>query len=122
MMTANPIDPAMDRMSVAPGPEADTAAPAATSAPSRADAGTDRSIVERLERNPESKEARLDRALDESMDASDPPASTQPIHNHEPPASSGYDAKAEKRLAANAAGAAGNKGVLGKILSKIGLR
>ncbi len=39
-----------------------------------ADAGTDASILERLERNPESREARLDRALDESMDASDPPA------------------------------------------------
>lgn len=44
------------------------------------DAGTDESIAERLKRNPESKEARLDRALDESMDASDPPSSTQPVH------------------------------------------
>ncbi len=53
-----------------------------------ADAGTDESIAERLEKNPESKQARLDRALDESMDASDPPASTQPVHSHEPPDSS----------------------------------
>ena len=60
------------------------------------DAGQDKSIEKRLERNPESKEARLDRALDESMDASDPPASTQPVHNQEPPASSGYDEEAEK--------------------------
>lgn len=60
------------------------------------DAGHDESIAERLERNPESKEARLDRALDESMDASDPPASTQPIHNHGPAPSSGYDEEAEK--------------------------
>lgn len=60
------------------------------------DAGHDESIAERLEKNPESKEARLDRALDESMDASDPPASTQPIHNHQPAPSSGYDADAEK--------------------------
>lgn len=60
------------------------------------DAGTDRSIEKRLQRDPESKEARLDRALDESMDASDPPASTQPVHHHEPPASSGYDEAAEK--------------------------
>ncbi|AJP73189.1 hypothetical protein [Sphingomonas hengshuiensis] len=119
-MTANPIDPALDRMSVAPGPESE-ARPERKGASGSADAGTDRSIVERLERNPESKEARLDRALDESMDASDPPASTQPIHNNQPPESSGYNAAAEKKLASNAAGAAGNKGVLGKILSKIGL-
>lgn len=62
------------------------------------DAGQDESINRRLERNPESKEARLDTALDESMDASDPPSSTQPVHNqHEPAPSSGYDAEAEKR-------------------------
>ena len=61
------------------------------------DAGQDESITERLQRNPESKEARLDRALDESMDASDPPASTQPVHSHEPPASSGFDADAERK-------------------------
>lgn len=60
------------------------------------DAGNDESIARRLERNPESKEARLDRALDESMDASDPPASTQPVHNHSPAPSSGYDEEAEK--------------------------
>jgi hypothetical protein len=65
----------------------------------RGDAGTDTSIEERLEKNPESKQARLDRALDESMDASDPPATTQPVHSHQPPASSGYDADKEKELA-----------------------
>ncbi len=60
------------------------------------DAGADESIGERLERNPESKQARLDRALDESMDASDPPATTQPVHSHGPAPSSGYDAEKEK--------------------------
>ena len=69
----------------------------------RGDAGTDTSIEERLEKNPESKQARLDRALDESMDASDPPATTQPIHSHEPPESSGFDAEKEKVLAAERA-------------------
>lgn len=63
------------------------------------DAGTDASIEERLKKNPESKQARLDRALDESMDASDPPATTQPIHSHEPSPSSGYDADKERKLA-----------------------
>lgn len=65
----------------------------------RGDAGTDASIEERLEKNPESKQARLDRALDESMDASDPPATTQPVHSHEPPPSSGYDEAKERELA-----------------------
>jgi len=64
----------------------------------RQEAGQDASIAERLERDPESKEARLDAALDESMDASDPPSSTQPVHSHEPPESSGYDAEEEARL------------------------
>lgn len=65
----------------------------------RGDAGTDHSIEEKLEKNPESKEARLDRALDESMDASDPPSGTQPVHSHHAPDSSGYDAEKERELA-----------------------
>lgn len=112
-MNANPMEPALDKMSVVPGPESEIR-PAVGSA----DAGTDTSIAERLERNPESKEARLDRALDESMDASDPPASTQPVHNHSIPESSGYDPKKEAKLAA---GPVGTRGMFGKILSKIGL-
>jgi Flp pilus assembly protein TadD len=84
------IDPAaMDSISVAPNDPGET----------RRDAGHDESIGERLERNPESKDARLDRALDESMDASDPPASTQPVHNNGPAPSSGFDAEAERKLA-----------------------
>ncbi|MES2336682.1 MAG: hypothetical protein V4537_01145 [Pseudomonadota bacterium] len=79
-------------MSVAPDGDAATAQESGR----QKDAGHDESIAERLERNPASKEARLDRALDESMDASDPPSSTQPIHNHQAPPSSGYDEEAEK--------------------------
>jgi len=112
-MDATPIDPAMDRMSVAPGEPEDDGKPAPTLA---GDAGTDESIAKRLYKNPESKEARLDRGLDESMDASDPPASVQPVHAHSIPESSGYDPKAEARLA---------KGepttLLGKIAAKLGL-
>ena len=117
-MDANPIDPAMDKMSVAPGPKGEGEAKPAPAM--SADAGTDESITQRLERNPESKEARLDRALDESMDASDPPASTQPVHSHgaaDLPESSGYDADAEARLIN---GPATNKGILNKILAKLG--
>ncbi len=116
-MDANPIDPVMDEKSAAPGPE-ENGRPAPVHS---ADAGTDESITQRLERNPESKDARLDRALDESMDASDPPATTQPVHSHggdELPESSGYDAKAEAKLAA---GPAASRGVIGRILSKLGL-
>jgi hypothetical protein len=85
-MMTDTKDEALERMSVAPANEG------------KGDAGQDKSITRRLEKNPQSKEARLDRGLDESMDASDPPASTQPVHSHEPPASSGYDAEAERKL------------------------
>jgi len=82
---------ALDRLSVAPpDPDADTS-------PRRGDAGQDRSINRRLARNPESKDARLDTALDESMDASDPPAATQPVHRQDPAPSSGYDPEAERQ-------------------------
>lgn len=83
-------DKALDSLSVAP---------AGTESRGRSDAGSDKSIGERLDRNPSSKEARLDNALDESMDASDPPSSTQPIHNQGPAPSSGYDADAERQRA-----------------------
>ena len=56
----------------------------------RQDAGQDESITRRLEEDPEDIEARLDNALDETMDASDPPEMTQPGGRHEPPPSSGY--------------------------------
>ena len=45
----------------------------------------------------EAEITRLDNALDESMDASDPPSSTQPVHRNDPLPSSGYDAEAEKK-------------------------
>ena len=64
----------------------------------RQDAGRDASIAKRLERNPTSTEAQLDNGLDESMDASDPPSSTQPMNNNEPAASSGYDEEEERRI------------------------
>lgn len=70
----------------------------------RQDAGQDKSIAERLQRNPESPDARLDAGLDESMDASDPPSGTQPVHNNAPPESSGFDAEAERKLQDEKAG------------------
>lgn len=84
-------DTLLDTLSVAPNAGNQERDP-------RQDAGQDASITRRLERDPQSNEARLDNALDESMDASDPPASTQPVHNQGPAASSGYDEESEQKL------------------------
>ncbi len=90
----NDVEETVDEtMTVAPGQDSDDQT---TGQARRGDAGTDESIADRLARNPENKDARLDRALDESMDASDPPATTQPVHNHNPAPSSGYDEAAEQ--------------------------
>ncbi|WP_174292637.1 hypothetical protein [Sphingomonas bacterium] len=83
-------DDAIDSTSVAPG-EDDEANPAHDP---RQEAGQDVSIGKRLEKNPTSQDAQLDNALDESMDASDPPSNTQPAQN-EPAPSSGFDEEAE---------------------------
>ncbi len=92
-MAENSIDDrALDRMSVAPEED--------TGARHQGDAGRDESIARRLAKNPESKEARLDNDLDQSMDASDPLSATQPVHNQGPAPSSGYDPDAEAKLRA----------------------
>jgi hypothetical protein len=62
----------------------------------RQDAGQDESIARRLAANPEDVEAQLDNALDETMDASDPPEMTQPGRSSEPAPSSGYSEEAEQ--------------------------
>lgn len=94
-MTADsPIDPAaIDSLSVAPDAPVDDK----LAADGRQQAGQDASIAERLQKNPENQDARLDNALDESMDASDPPAQTRPGGDGEPAASSGYDEEAERQ-------------------------
>lgn len=87
------MDEALDGMSVAP-----QASNNAERDP-RQDAGQDRSIEKRLQKNPHSVEAQLDEGLDETMDGSDPVSVIQPGKStDEPPASSGYDPEAEKRL------------------------
>ena len=84
------IDPAAIN-SMAVTPDDDDATPVHDP---RQEAGQDKSIGRRLEKNPGSQDAQLDNALDESMDASDPPSNTQPAHN-EPAPSSGFDEEAE---------------------------
>lgn len=89
MTDSTPIDDrALDSLSVAPA-ENDEGGRSA-----RQDAGQDRSIEKRLNKHPESFDARLDNGLDESMDASDPISATQPGRS-EPAPSSGYDAAEE---------------------------
>jgi hypothetical protein len=78
---------ALDSLSVAPNAGNQERDP-------RQDAGQDKSIAKRLEKNPTSDQAQLDNALDESMDASDPPSNTQPASS-EPAPSSGFDPDAE---------------------------
>ena len=95
-MTTTIPDEALDHASVTPAsPDGKPATDP------RQDAGQDPEIVQRLEKDPEDSDAQLDRGLDESMDASDPPSATQPSQNIEPPASSGYSAE-EERLRSNA--------------------
>ena len=66
--------------------------------PAVGSADPDAELEKRLKRNPHDDDAKADVGSDESMDASDPPSSTQPVHSHEPPESSGYDAEEEARL------------------------
>ena len=94
----NPIDDrALDSMSVAPADPEDGAPNAGIGARDpRQDAGQDKSIAKRLEKNPDSVDARLDNGLDETMDGSDPVSISQPGASTEPAPSSGYDPDAER--------------------------
>jgi hypothetical protein len=85
---------ALDSLSVAPGNPDDE------QTSGKQDAGQDASIAHRLERNPSSPDAALDNALDESMDASDPPSSSRPGENSDPPRSSGFNEDDEAKRAA----------------------
>ena len=53
-------------------------------------------LEEKLRKNPHDKNAKVDVASDESMDASDPPSVTQPEHN-DPVPSSGFDEDRESK-------------------------
>jgi hypothetical protein len=81
-------DRALDSLSVAPAKD-----DGASQKP-RQDAGQDSEIKQRLENDPQDSDAKLDTGLDESMDASDPPAITTPGRD-QPAPSSGFDAAAE---------------------------
>ena len=53
----------------------------------------EKELEKQLRDNPESKDAKVDVGSDESMDASDPPASSQPGQADEPVPSSGFPEK-----------------------------
>lgn len=50
----------------------------------------DKEMEERLRRHPDDLDAKTDVASDQSMDASDPPATSQPGQNDKPVPSSGF--------------------------------
>lgn len=50
----------------------------------------DKELERKLKRNPEDQDAKVDVGSDESMDASDPSAATQPGQSDEPVPSSGF--------------------------------
>jgi hypothetical protein len=53
-------------------------------------AAPERELEQELKRNPGDKNLKADVGSDESMDASDPPSSTQPGEKDEPAPSSGF--------------------------------
>ena len=53
-------------------------------------AAPDRELEQELKRNPDDPNLKADVGSDESMDASDPPSSTQPGRSDEPAPSSGF--------------------------------
>ena len=53
----------------------------------------DKELERKLKRNPEDQDAKTDVGSDESMDASDPSAATQPGQDDEPVPSSGFPEK-----------------------------
>jgi hypothetical protein len=58
--------------------------------PPPASADPDAELEKKLKRHPEDLDAKADVGSDESMDASDPPAATQPGQNDDPVPSSGF--------------------------------
>ena len=82
-------DRALDSLSVAPAGDAQEHGHEGRSP--RQDAGQDKSITKRMQKNPDSVDARLDSGLDETMDGSDPVAISEPGGRGDFVPSSGYD-------------------------------
>jgi hypothetical protein len=53
-------------------------------------ADPERELEQKLRRNPDDQNAKVDVGSDESMDASDPPSTSQPGQSDEPVPSSGF--------------------------------
>ena len=72
--------------------ERDAAAP-----PPVISAPPERELERKLKANPDDPDAKADVGSDEAMDASDPPAATQPGGSDEPAPSSGFPAESEEK-------------------------
>lgn len=66
--------------------------PAAEAPPAVPQAPPEAELEQKLKRNPEDEDAKIDVGSDQSMDASDPPAAAQPGTGDEPVPSSGFPA------------------------------
>jgi hypothetical protein len=69
-------------------PEADDAEPAPP--PPVISSEPERELEQKLKKHPEDEDAKVDVGSDESMDASDPPAASQPGQGDDPAPSSGF--------------------------------
>jgi len=56
----------------------------------------ERETEQKLKKNPDDTNAKIDLGSDESMDASDPPSASQPGSNREPAPSSGFPGKKDR--------------------------
>ena len=61
--------------------------------PATHSAAPERELEHKLQKDPDDDDAKVDVGSDESMDASDPPASSQPGRKDEPVPSSGFPDK-----------------------------
>ena len=68
----------------------DTSADPASIPPMTQSAPPEQELEQHLRRNPHNLDAKVDVGSDQSMDASDPPAASQPGQSDEPVPSSGY--------------------------------
>ena len=73
----------------------DTTKPAPAAPPAILSGDPEQELEQKLRRNPEDPDAKIDVGSDQSMDASDPPSSSQPGQSDEPVPSSGFPENTE---------------------------
>lgn len=73
----------------------DTTKPAPATPPVILSSDPEQELEQKLRRNPEDPDAKIDVGSDQSMDASDPPSSSQPGQSDQPVPSSGFPEKTD---------------------------